>query len=56
MIFRVLFITLSSLALIGVGYAGYYGHGGESSDVSAQKRASVRIGSGGGYNAGGRVK
>ena len=52
MVFRTVFLTLSVLAVGGLGYVSYYGYGQESRDLDR----SVRTGSNGGVFVGGRVK
>ena len=51
MIIRVLFLVLSLSAIAAATYTGYYGQGGESSDLDK----SIRMGSGG-LGVAGRVK
>ncbi|MBS0126601.1 hypothetical protein [Thetidibacter halocola] len=51
MILRVAFIVLALAAIGGAAYTGYYGRGGESSDLDK----SIRAGSGGAVLTG-RVK
>ncbi|CUH82504.1 hypothetical protein [Tropicibacter naphthalenivorans] len=54
MIFRVFFVLVGLGLIGGATYLGAQGIGGESQDVPG--RGSVRIGSSGGYYAGGSVK
>lgn len=49
--FRIIFVLLSCAAIMGAAYVANQGYGGASTDLDA----SVRTGSGGGYN-GGRIK
>ncbi len=52
-VFRVIFVTLSLMAIGAAGYASYRGIGGESADLDR----SVRLGSsGGGYISSTSVK
>ncbi|MBP0484135.1 hypothetical protein [Sagittula salina] len=51
-LFRVIFLTLSGLAIGGTTYAAWYGYGGTSTDVSK----SIREGSNGRSAIAGRIK
>lgn len=55
-VFRIFFIVLCLSAFGGSWYAGRLGIGGESADMPSPTAGSVRIGSSGGYYAGGNVK
>lgn len=55
-VFRIFFIVLCLSAFGGSWYAGRLGIGGESADMPSAAAASVRVGSSGGYYAGGNVK
>lgn len=51
--FRIIFIALSTLAVVSTGYVAWQGYGAESRDLDT----SVRVGSGGGgYYRSDRIK
>lgn len=51
-LFRITFLTLATLALVGTTYVSWYGYGGEDTDISR----SIRDGSRGAGALAGRVK
>lgn len=55
-VFRIFFIVLSLSVFGGAWYVGGRGIGGESTDVPSPTDGSVRVGTSGGYYAGGSVK